>query len=200
MNGWSLPAGCLCLVSGALLGGLFLAIKLLRVLLHSGKLCTALLDVAFCLVCALTAFLCALVVDKGRLRLFQAALQALGAWGVIAALDPFISGVARWLRRTWLWLCAAVRKAVFRWVRRPLGRLFGWGKARMGRLIQRLAARLRPKPRHPSKAKASARAGRSRKKARRPGQKPAANHGQASRNTRQNEKKHRRYEKSKKTS
>lgn len=113
MTGLTLPAACLCLVTGALLGCLFLGCKLVRGLLYGGRLCAAVLDVLFCLVWALVAFLCALVVDKGRLRLFQVALQVLGAWGAIVALDPFVNGVTgmvrrfgRWLRK---WLCRPVR-------------------------------------------------------------------------------------------
>lgn len=46
------------------------------------------MDVLFCLVCGATSFLCALAVDQGRLRLFQAVFQGLGAWAAIAGLDP----------------------------------------------------------------------------------------------------------------
>lgn len=110
MTGGTWPQASLCLFSGALLGLLFLACKLLRVLLGLGRLATALLDLAFCLFCGLTAFLCALVLDQGRLRLFQTALQLLGAWGAAAALDPLVEGAARLLRRT----AARMRRALGR--------------------------------------------------------------------------------------
>ncbi len=79
MTGLTLPAACLCLMTGAL-------------------------DIIFCLVWALTAFLCALVVDKGRLRMFQVVMQVLGAWGTVVALDPFINGVTNIVRRFGRWL------------------------------------------------------------------------------------------------
>lgn len=112
MSGLTLPAACLCLVTGALLGGLFLGCKLVRGLLYGGRLCIAVLDVLFCLVWSLVAFLCALVVDKGRLRLFQVALQGLGAWGAVVALDPFVDGMTGLVRRFGKWLAG--------WLRRPL--------------------------------------------------------------------------------
>lgn len=105
MSGITLPAMCMCLVSGVLLGLFYLLLKLVRLLLQGGRLCIALLDVVFCLTCAVAAFLCALVVDQGRLRLVQAALQGLGTWGAIVALDPLINGIAGRLRRAsaWIW-------------------------------------------------------------------------------------------------
>lgn len=119
MNGLTLPAACLCLATGALLGLLFLGCKLARGLLNGGRLCVAVLDVLFCLVWALAAFLCALVVDKGRLRMFQIFLQVLGAWGAVVALDPFVNGVTKLVRRFGRWLWG--------WLSRPirfLGRLW----------------------------------------------------------------------------
>lgn len=112
MSGLTLPAACLCLMTGGALGVLFLLFKLVRGLLYGGKLCAAVLDVLFCLVWALTAFLCALVVDKGRLRLFQAALQVLGAWGAVVAMDPFVNGATAMVRR--------VGRRVKGWLGRPV--------------------------------------------------------------------------------
>ena len=40
-------------------------------------------DMIFCAVCLAVVFLCALAVDKGRLRFFQAGLHLLGAFSVI---------------------------------------------------------------------------------------------------------------------
>lgn len=99
MTGITLPAACLCLMTGALLGMLFLACKLVRGLLYGGRICTAVMDILFCLIWAVTAFLCALVVDKGRLRMLQMVLQVLGAWGAVVALDPFVNGVTSLVRR-----------------------------------------------------------------------------------------------------
>lgn len=112
MSGLTLPAACFCLMTGGALGVLFLLFKLVRGLLYGGKLCAAVLDVLFCLIWALTAFLCALVVDKGRLRLFQAALQVLGAWGAIVALDPFVKGATALVRR--------IGRRVRGWLGRPV--------------------------------------------------------------------------------
>ena len=72
MSDWALRCVFLCLAVGAVLGGLFLIFKLLRILLGLGKVGTAVLDMIFCAVCSAVVFLCALAVDKGRLRFFQA--------------------------------------------------------------------------------------------------------------------------------
>ena len=88
MTGGLVPAGVFCLVAGAALGCLFLLCKALRLALGLGPWATALVDVLFCLVCGAWSFLCALAVDQGRLRLFQAVFQGLGAWAAIAGLDP----------------------------------------------------------------------------------------------------------------
>lgn len=123
MTGMTLPAACFCLMTGAVLGGLFLGCKLLRGLLYGGRLCAAVLDVLFCLVWALTAFLCALVIDKGRLRMFQMVLQGLGAWGTIVALDPFVNGLTGLMRR--------MGRQVKKWISRPIIFLMGrWRAAR----------------------------------------------------------------------
>ena len=99
MSDWALRCVFLCLAVGAVLGGLFLIFKLLRILLGLGKVGTAVLDMIFCAVCSAVVFLCALAVDKGRLRFFQAGLHLLGAFSVILALDPFVSGTAAGLRK-----------------------------------------------------------------------------------------------------
>lgn len=99
MMDFTLPVACLCLALGAALGALYLLLKLFRLALGGGKLWEAVSDVIFCLLAAAAAFLCALVVDQGRLRLVQVVLQGLGAWGVIVALEPFASGLGRLLRR-----------------------------------------------------------------------------------------------------
>ena len=134
MTGLTLPAACLCLMTGALLGGLFLGCKLVRGLLYGGRLCAAVLDVLFCLAWALVAFLCALVVDKGRLRMFQVALQVLGAWGTIVALDPFVNGVTSLVRRFGRWLG--------RWLSRPVHFLRGrWKAKRAAAKVKRIQRR-----------------------------------------------------------
>ena len=76
-------------------------------------------DVLFCCLCGGFVFLCALAVDSGRLRLYQAALQGLGAWCVVAAFGP----LARWgigrLRKIFGKLCSLLG----RWAGIPLGHL-----------------------------------------------------------------------------
>ncbi len=83
-----------CLATGAALGGLFLLFRALRILLHAGKVLTAVLDVLFCCLCAASVFLCALAMDHGRLRLFQAVFQLLGGWAAVQALGPFTDWLA----------------------------------------------------------------------------------------------------------
>ena len=64
-------------------------------------------------------FLCALAGDSGRLRLYQAALQGLGAWCVVAAFGPLARrGIGR-LRKIFGKLCSLLG----RWAGIPLGHL-----------------------------------------------------------------------------
>ena len=64
-------------------------------------------------------FLCALAVDSGRLRLYQAALQGLGAWCVVAAFGPLARrGIAR-LRK----IFGKLFSLLGRWAGIPLGHL-----------------------------------------------------------------------------
>lgn len=100
-----------CLGTGAALGCLFLLFRALEILLRAGKLLTALLDILFCCLCATVVFLCALAVDKGRLRLFQAALQFLGGWAAVTALGPFVVGLSRQLEKFFCKLSGLFRKA-----------------------------------------------------------------------------------------
>ena len=95
MTAWAWPAAFFCLGTGAALGLLFLLCKMVRIGLGAGPWLTAALDVLFCLICGAVVFLCALAVDKGRLRLFQAALQSLGAWAAVVGLDPLAQRAGR---------------------------------------------------------------------------------------------------------
>lgn len=145
MNGLSLPAACLCLWTGAAMGAFFLALKFLRMLLHGGRILTAVFDFCFCLLCSGAVFLCALAVDKGRLRLAQGVLQGLGAWGAVAALDPFVVGVAALIRR----LGAKMRAAVLRpgiWIKKKIG-----GKAT--KIFQKIRAKPRKSKKQPKRRK-----------------------------------------------
>jgi hypothetical protein len=126
MTGSTWPIALFCLTSGAALGALFLLCKALRLALGGGKLLTAALDTAFGLVCGAVVFLCALAVDKGRLRLLQAALQALGAWGVVVSLDPLATAGGKLLRFLWKKISCFL-SAPFRWAK---GKLARWKKAR----------------------------------------------------------------------
>lgn len=110
MSGASLPMVFFCLATGAALGCLFLLCKVLRILLHAGKLCTAALDLLYCCFCAAAVFLCALAVDRGRLRVFQVVLQLAGGWAAVAALDPFVSSAARGIRFLFCKVLAFFRK------------------------------------------------------------------------------------------
>ncbi len=85
--------------------------RAVRILLHAGKLLTAFLDVLYCCLCAFTVFLCALAVDHGRLRLFQAVFQLLGGWAAAAALGPFVGRAARWARKIFCKVSAVFRRA-----------------------------------------------------------------------------------------
>ncbi|MFR0839025.1 MAG: spore cortex biosynthesis protein YabQ [Neglectibacter timonensis] len=64
MSDWALRCVFLCLAVGAVLGGLFLIFKLLRILLGLGKVGTAVLDMIFCAVCSAVVF-------RARLRLIR---------------------------------------------------------------------------------------------------------------------------------
>ena len=88
-----------CLGTGAALGCLLLLFRAVRILCHAGKLGTALLDILYCCFTGAAVFLCALAVDRGRLRLLQALLQLLGGWAAVTALGPFVSGIARRLEK-----------------------------------------------------------------------------------------------------
>ena len=174
-----LPAACLCLFSGALLGGMFLAFKLLRLLLHGGKLCMAVFDVLLGLACAVTAFLCALALDKGRLRLFQVLLQGLGAWGAVVSLDPLIDGMAAGIRKAGRWLRGFMRRRIWQPCRRGLGRLGG--------VTRKAARKVLPKRKPPvRKARRGRKRARSRKKKGLPGRRA---HGQTPGRNGQNDRK-----------
>ncbi len=123
MTGLDAPAVFFCLLTGCALGVLFLLLKALRLSLSAGRLLTALLDAAFGTVCGGVVFLTALAVDKGRLRLMQALLQVLGAWGAIAALDPLACLLGRGIRS----LALKLRRAFLR----PVRWAGGWLRKRM---------------------------------------------------------------------
>lgn len=88
-----------CLATGAALGCLLLLFRALRILIRAGKLAAAVLDILYCCLCGAVVFLCALAVDRGRLRLLQVLLQLLGGWAVETALGPFVSGFAHRIRK-----------------------------------------------------------------------------------------------------
>lgn len=145
MNGLDLPAACLCLWTGAALGAVFLALKLVRMLLRGGRLMTVFFDFGFCLLCSGAVFLCALAVDKGRLRLAQGVLQGLGAWGAVAALDPFVVGLAALIRR----LGAKIRAAALRpgiWIRK-------WVMGKATKIFQKIQAKPRKSKKQPKRRK-----------------------------------------------
>lgn len=100
-----------CLGTGAALGCLWLLFQAVRILLRAGKPLTALLDILYCCLCGTAVFLCALAVDHGRLRLFQAALQLLGGWAAVAALGPFVSRAAGALQKIFRRVSGVFRSA-----------------------------------------------------------------------------------------
>ena len=99
-----------CLGTGAALGCLLLLFRAARILCRAGKLMTALLDVLYCCLCGAVVFLCALAVDKGRLRLLQVLLQLLGGWAAVTALGPFVSGIALRIKKIFCKVIAFFRR------------------------------------------------------------------------------------------
>lgn len=123
MSGQGVAVLFFCLATGAALGCLFLLFRGFSALLGFRKWGTALLDLIFCCLCGGMVFLCALAVDKGRLRLYQAGLQALGAWAVVTAFGPWLGKGVERLKRFFEKLSAIlVRRVDF------LRRLFTRGK------------------------------------------------------------------------
>ncbi len=100
MSGQALPLVFFCLATGAAMGCLFLLFQGVGILLGAKKLGTALLDLVFCCLCGGFVFLCALAVDSGRLRLYQAALQGLGAWAAAASLGPWAAKGGKALKKS----------------------------------------------------------------------------------------------------
>ncbi len=90
MSGQVMAVAFFCLATGAALGCLFLLFRGISLLLGLGRLATGLFDAVFCCLCGGIVFLCALAVDNGHLRLYQAVLQGLGAWCVVVALGPWV--------------------------------------------------------------------------------------------------------------
>ena len=108
-----------CLATGAGMGVLYAVLSGVRVLLRAGKWLTAVLDILFCLVCGVVVFLCALAVDKGRLRAYQAGPQLLAGWAAAAALEPFIRGAALKLQKFFETLTKFLRKNLQKDLKNP---------------------------------------------------------------------------------
>ncbi len=89
----------LLLIAGVLWGLLFLAFKIFRTLLGFGKIAEAIFDFILCLIAAVGIFICALVIDSGRVRFFQLFLHAVGAVSIIMALGPFVQVISAKIRR-----------------------------------------------------------------------------------------------------
>ena len=117
-----------CLATGALMGCAFLAQRAAACLLGLGALGASVLDALFGVVCGGFVFLCALAVDSGSLRLYQAALQGLGAWAAVVALGPCCRRGARGLRKSFRFLLAQWGRG---WLK--LRGLFPAGKAPRGK-------------------------------------------------------------------
>lgn len=110
-----------CLGTGAAMGCLFLLFKAVRIVLGAGKVLTAVMDVVFCCVCAVVIFLCALAIANGRLRLYQAVGQGVGAWAAVTLLDGAVVRAAKFLavlgerfvgvfNKCFAFLCAGFRR------------------------------------------------------------------------------------------
>ena len=99
-----------CLATGAGMGALYAVLSGVRALLRAGKLLTAVLDILFCLVCGTVVFLCALAVDKGRLRAYQAGTQLLAGWAAAVTLEPLVRGSVLKLQRIFAGLTNLLQK------------------------------------------------------------------------------------------
>jgi hypothetical protein len=127
MKGQALPLIFFCLATGAAMGCLFLLFRGLAALLGLRKFGTGVLDLLFGCLCGGFVFLCALAVDSGRLRLYQAALQALGGWAVAVSLGPWIDKGAKKLRSSFWRLSGVLRRwmvflrGLFQKPKRPKG-------------------------------------------------------------------------------
>lgn len=112
MSGQGMPVVFFCLATGAALGCLFLLCRTVCGFLRLGKWGVAAVDLLFCCFCGGFVFLCALAVDSGRLRLYQAGLQSLGAWAAVAALGPWQRKAVRVLEM----IFCKVRKLFGKWM------------------------------------------------------------------------------------
>lgn len=84
----------LCLVSGVLLGLLFLLMKIIKLALRIGKIGEAFMDILFWAVGAVVFFLLALAISGGQLRFVQLALCLMGLFAVLLIFDPFIDMIS----------------------------------------------------------------------------------------------------------
>lgn len=93
----------LSLLLGVLLGLLFAVLEAARIVFSLGRLATAVLDLLFAVLAAVTTFLLALAVSKGNLRFFQAACEIIGFLCVDLSLTHavrrLLPRLAAWLRR-----------------------------------------------------------------------------------------------------
>ena len=103
-----------CVLSGAVLGVLFLLLKICRHIFLLKKISVALLDILFCMAASLTVFLFALAIDFGRLRFLQIALQCIGFLSVRLTLDPLVEKI-----------CESVTKKLYKKILRARRKLRG---------------------------------------------------------------------------
>ena len=82
MSGVAPEAIVLSLLLGVLLGLVFAAVEALRALLSLGRIATAVLDLLFALLAAVSTFILALAAAKGSLRFFRQRARSSGfcAW------------------------------------------------------------------------------------------------------------------------
>ena len=114
MSGQVMAVVFFCLATGAALGCLFLLFRGMSLVLGLGKLATGILDAVFCCLCGGVVFLCALAVDNGHLRLYQAALQGIGGWCTVTALGPGLQRASRALKKFFgkVWAFLAGRRGI----------------------------------------------------------------------------------------
>lgn len=84
---------------GAALGAVFVLSELLRLVLSLSKYTVFLLDVLFCLFCAVLTFLLALVGTNGQLRLYWFVPEALGFYCAYIPLSPVLRRISFRMQR-----------------------------------------------------------------------------------------------------
>lgn len=96
MSGVAPEAIVLSLLLGVLLGLLFAVLEMVRGLLALRRIATAVLDLLFALLAAVSTFILALAVSKGNLRFFQAACEIIGFLCVDLSVTHAVRRLVPW--------------------------------------------------------------------------------------------------------